>query len=98
MGLLAVKEFEEPSTKLGFDGFDNMATDGGPPEGPKGTNQPPPEKVDEDGKGESAWNFSSLGGEGFPFQMSLLLILHYPRRSEMQYRFISQTGGLLASS
>jgi len=50
-GLPAVKEPREPSTKLGFDGFNDIVADGGHPEG-KGTNQPPPEEVGEDGKGE----------------------------------------------
>jgi len=44
-----VKESWKPSTKLEFDGFDDMVTDGGQPEG-KVTNQPPQEKVSEDGK------------------------------------------------
>ena len=43
--LLVVKEFEEFSTKLEFDEWDNMAADGGQPEG-KGRGQPPPEEVD----------------------------------------------------
>ena len=46
-----MKESWEPSTKLQFDGFDDMVTDGGQPEG-KVTNQPPQEEVSEDGKGE----------------------------------------------
>ena len=46
-----MKESWEPSTKLEFDGFDDMVTDGGQPGG-KGTNQPPQEEVSEDGKGE----------------------------------------------
>ena len=50
-GLLVVKEFEESSTKLEFDEWDDMATDGGQPEG-KGRDQPPPEEVDEVGKGQ----------------------------------------------
>ena len=44
-GLLFVKEFEESSTKLEFDEWDDIATDGGQPEG-KGRGQPPPEEVD----------------------------------------------------
>ena len=51
MGLPAVKEFREHSTKLEFDGSDAMATDGGLP-GDKDKGQPPSEEVDEDGKGE----------------------------------------------
>ena len=46
-----MKEFGEPSTKLEFDEFDDMATDGGQAEG-KGKGQPPPEEVDEGGKDE----------------------------------------------
>ena len=45
-----MKEFGEPSTKLEFDEFDDMATDRGQPEG-KNEDQPLPE-VDEGGKGE----------------------------------------------
>ena len=50
-----MREFGEPSTKLEFDGFDGMMTDGERPEG-KGTNQPPPE---EDGTGKRMWNMGS---------------------------------------
>jgi len=50
-GFPAVREFGEPSTKLDFGGFDDMMTDGERPEG-KGTNQLPPEVVDEDGRGK----------------------------------------------
>ena len=54
--MLAVKEFEEPSTKLGFNGFDDVATDGGHPE-----NQPPPEEVDERkrGRGRRRWGMET---------------------------------------
>ena len=48
--LLAVKEFEESSTKLEFDEWDGMVTDGGQPEG-KGRGKPLPEEVDEVRKG-----------------------------------------------
>jgi len=46
-----VKESGEPSTKLEFDGLDDILADGGHPGG-KGTCQLPPEEVGEDGKGE----------------------------------------------
>jgi len=55
-----VREFGEPSAELGFGGFDDTMTDGERPEG-KGTNQPPPEEVDEDGRGERTWNMGSRG-------------------------------------
>ena len=48
-GLPAVKEFGEPSTKLEFDEFDDMAADEGQPEC-KDSNKPPAEEVDESGK------------------------------------------------
>ena len=46
-----MKEFGEPSTKLEFDEFDDMATNGGQPEG-KNKDQPLLEEVDEGGKGK----------------------------------------------
>ena len=46
-----MKEFGESSTKLKFGWFDDMATDGGQPEG-KGIGQLPPEEVCEDRRGE----------------------------------------------
>ena len=49
-GLPAVKEFGEPSTRLEFDEFDDMAVDGGQPED-ESLDRPPVEKLDEDGKG-----------------------------------------------
>ena len=50
-GLFFAKESEELSTKLEFDEFDDMPTDGGQPKG-KDKGQPSPEKTDEGGKGE----------------------------------------------
>jgi len=46
-----VKEFGEPSTKLEFDEFDDMAVDGEQPEGESPDRQLV-EKLEEDGKGE----------------------------------------------
>ena len=48
-GLPAVKEFGEPSTKLEFDEFDDVAADGGHLER-KDSDKPPAEGVDESGK------------------------------------------------
>ena len=45
-----MKEFGEHSTKLEFDEFDDMTTDGGQPEG-KSKGKTPPEEANEDGKG-----------------------------------------------
>ena len=50
-GLPAVKEFGEPSTRLEFDEFDDMAVDGEQAEG-ESPDQPPTEKLDDDGEGE----------------------------------------------
>jgi len=47
--LPVVKEFGELSTKLEFDGSDDIVTDGGQPEG-KVTNRSPPGEADEGGR------------------------------------------------
>ena len=59
-GLPAVKGFGECSTKLEFDEFDVMATDGGQPEG---KSQPPPEEVNEGGKGEAGVDDGKSGSK-----------------------------------
>jgi len=46
-----MKEFEELSTKLEFDEFDDTVADGGQSEG-KVTNRSPPEEADAGGRGE----------------------------------------------
>jgi len=51
IGLPAVKEIGEHSTKLEFDEFDDMAVDGGQAEG-ESPDRPLAEKLDKDGEGE----------------------------------------------
>jgi len=54
----AMREFGEPSVELESGGFDDTMMDGERPEG-KGTNEPPPEEVDGDGRGKRMWKMGS---------------------------------------
>jgi len=51
MGLPAMKEFREPSTKLEFDEFEGVVADGGHSDG-ESTDNPSVEDVDKGGKEE----------------------------------------------
>ena len=87
----AVKEFGGPSTKLEFDEFDDTTTDGGQPEG-KGTGQPPPEEVDEDGKEEGG--AGGVGSESKPRRET-----KPPTVDEYQWRWkVSDSGPLFVVS